>query len=120
MVVVADGAFASVPLLSEWTMRRRCIICVTRLRLDARLFRPAPPRKPGATGRPRLIGTRLPSLQQVLVNRHTQWQQLLVDDWYGQGQRLIELTPALPCGIAPVSRRCRFVGCWCEIPGAGS
>jgi DDE superfamily endonuclease len=92
IVVVADGAFASVPLLSEWTVRRRPIVCITRLRLDARLFRPAPPRKPGATGRPRLIGTRLPSLQQVLANRHTQWQRLSVNDWYGQGQRLIELT----------------------------
>src|SRR3954447_14094373 len=92
IVVVADGAFASVPLLSEWTVRRRPIVCTTRLRLDARLFRPAPPRKQGATGRPRLIGTRLPSLQQVLADRHTQWQRSLVSDWYGQGQCLIELT----------------------------
>src|SRR3954464_4750477 len=96
IVVVADGAFASVPLLSQWTVRRRPIICVTRLRLDARLFRPAPPRKPGATGRPRLIGTRLPSLQQVLANRHTQWQRLSVNDWYGQGQRLLQLTSGTP------------------------
>src|SRR4051812_35863814 len=81
IVVVADGAFASVPLLSQWTVRRRPIICVTRLRLDARLFRPAPPRKPGATGRPRLVGTRLPSPQQVLATGDTQWQRLLVSDW---------------------------------------
>jgi hypothetical protein len=63
LVVVADSAFASVQLLSEWASRRRPVVCVTRLRLDARLFRPAPPRKKGATGRPRLVGTRLPSLQ---------------------------------------------------------
>ena len=92
IVVVADGAFASVPLLSEWTIRRRPIVCVTRLRLDARLFRPAPPRKKGAMGRPRLVGTRLPSLQQVLANRHTKWQRIFVPDWYGQGRRLVELT----------------------------
>jgi hypothetical protein len=103
IVVVADGAFASVPLLSAWTARRRPIRCVTRLRLDARLFRPAPPRKLGATGRPRLVGTRLPSPQQVLANRHTQRQRLLVSDWYGQGQRLIELTSGT--AVWPATRR---------------
>jgi hypothetical protein len=92
LVVVADGAFASLHLLSQWAARRKPVVCITRLRLDARLFRPAPPRKKGATGRPRLVGTRLPSLQQVLADRRTIWQRLLVDDWYGQGQRLIELT----------------------------
>jgi hypothetical protein len=91
LVVVADGAFASLQLLSQWAARRRPIVCVTRLRLDARLFRPAPPRKKGAMGRPRLVGTRLPSLHQVLTDRHTLWQRLLVHDWYGQGQRLVEL-----------------------------
>src|SRR4030095_151804 len=45
LVVVADGAFASLQLLSQWATRRRPIVCVTRLRLDARLFRTAPPRK---------------------------------------------------------------------------
>lgn len=54
LVVVADGAFASLQLLSHWAARRRSITCVTRLRLDARLFRPAPQRKRGATGRSRL------------------------------------------------------------------
>jgi hypothetical protein len=92
IVVVVDGAFASLQLLSNWASRRRPIICITRLRLDARLFQPAPPRKKGAMGRPRLVGTRLPSLQQVLADRRTIWQQLLVENWYGQGQRLVELT----------------------------
>jgi len=48
LVVVADGAFAALELLTRWTRRTQRIICVTRLRLDARLFRPAPPRKKGA------------------------------------------------------------------------
>src|SRR5215210_6940513 len=34
--------------------------CITRLRLDARLFTPAPPRRPGTRGRPRVRGERLP------------------------------------------------------------
>src|SRR4030095_12271083 len=108
-VGVADGAFASLQLLSEWASRRRPIVCVTRLRLDARLFRPAPPRKRGALGRPRLVGSRLPSLQQVLDNRHTKWQRLFVNDWYGQGQRLIELASGTAVwyhtGLPPVPIR---------------
>jgi hypothetical protein len=109
LVVVGDGAFASLQLLSDWASRRRPVVCVTRLRLDARLFRPAPPRKKGAMGRPRLVGTRLPSLQQVLADRHTMWQRLSINDWYGQGQRVVELTSATAVwyhtGLPPVPIR---------------
>jgi hypothetical protein len=109
LVVVADGAFASLQLLSRWAKRRRPIVCVTRLRLDARLFRPAPPRKRGAMGRPRLVGTRLPSLQQILTQRRTVWQRLKVQNWYGEGQRLVEVTSATAVwyhtGLPPVPIR---------------
>src|SRR3982751_704847 len=109
LVVVTDGAFASLQLLSQWSARRRPIVCITRLRLDARLFRPAPPRKKGAMGRPRLVGTRLPSLQQVLANRRTKWQRIFVTDWYGQGRRLVELASGTAVwyhtGLPPVPIR---------------
>ena len=109
LVVVADGAFASLQLLSDWAARRWPVVCVTRLRLDARLFRPAPPRRKGAMGRPRLVGSRLPSLQQVLANRRTTWQRLIVADWYGQGQRVVELTSGTAIwyhtGLPPVPIR---------------
>ena len=109
LVVVADGAFASLQLLSRWAKRRRPIVCVTRLRLDARLFRPAPPRKRGAMGRPRLVGIRLPSLQQILTHRRTVWQRLKVQNWYGEGQRLVEVTSATAVwyhtGLPPVPIR---------------
>lgn len=109
LVVVTDGAFASLQLLSQWAARRRPIVCITRLRLDARLFRPAPPRKKGAMGRPRLVGTRLPSLHHVLANRRTKWQRLFVNDWYGQGRRLVELTSGTAVwyhtGLPPVPIR---------------
>src|SRR5205807_8372447 len=82
LVVVADGAFAALELLTRWTRRTQRIICVTRLRLDARLFRPARPRKKGAKGRPRLVGARLPSLQQILANPKTVWQRLPILHWY--------------------------------------
>jgi hypothetical protein len=57
LVVVADSSFAAIDLLAALAPR---MTCVTRLRLDARLFTPAPPRRPGTNGRPRLKGERLP------------------------------------------------------------
>lgn len=90
LVVVADGAFAALDLLAR--LAARPITCVTRLRLDARLFCPAPPRQRGARGRPRLVGKRLPSLSQVLAHRGTVWQRLTLHHWYSEGQREVEIT----------------------------
>jgi len=42
---------------------------VTRLRLDAALYEPAPERRPKQTGRPRKKGRRLPTLPQVAHDR---------------------------------------------------
>jgi len=109
LVVVADGAFASLQLLSDWATRRRPITCITRLRLDARLFRPAPPRKKGATGRPRVIGTRLPSLLQILTDGDTVWQAANVRNWYGHAQCPVEITSGTAVwyhtGLPPVPIR---------------
>ena len=41
-------------------------------------------------GRPRVVGQRLPSLEQVLQNTETVWQNLTLD-WYGQGKRTLEI-----------------------------
>lgn len=90
LVLVADGGFASLALLKS--LSSRSVICVTRMRLDARLFNPAPPRKKGAKGRPRLVGTRLPSLLQVITNPNTVWQRLKFLNWYRETNRLIEIT----------------------------
>lgn len=90
LVLVADGGFASLALLKS--LSSRSVICVTRMRLDARLFNPAPPRKKGAKGRPRLVGTRLPSLLQVVTNPNTVWPRLKFLNWYRETNRLIEIT----------------------------
>ncbi len=90
LVLVADGGFASLALLNS--LARRSVICVIRMRLDARLFNPAPPRKKGAKGRPRLVGTRLPSLQQVLTNPKTVWQRLKFTHWDRETNRKVEIT----------------------------
>jgi hypothetical protein len=47
------------------------------------------PRQPRQMGRPRLVGHRLPQLDQMLFDPHTIWQRTWVK-WYGQGKRQIE------------------------------
>ena len=89
LIVVADSSFAALDLLAALAPR---MTCVTRLRLDARLCTPAPPRRPGTNGRPRLKGERLPLLSAVLTDPATAWQRVTVVGWYGEGARAIDLT----------------------------
>ncbi len=60
VIAVADSSFSAIELLRD-AGRHLCLI--SRLRLDAALYEPAPPRKPGTTGRPPVKGKRLPSLK---------------------------------------------------------
>jgi hypothetical protein len=64
---------------------------ITRLRLDAALYEAAPPRQPGTMGRPRKQGARLPTLAQVLANPTTEWRRVHISEWYGQGERELEI-----------------------------
>jgi DDE superfamily endonuclease len=94
LVVVTDSSFAVITLL--WHVRQlpNPICCITRLRLDAALYEPAPPRKPRQNGRPRLKGKRLPTLAQVLANAATRWRTVTVRGWYGEVERVVELVSA--------------------------
>jgi hypothetical protein len=107
LVLVADGGFAALELLK--CLSSRSVICVTRMRLDARLFNAAPPRKKGAKGRPRLVGTRLPSLQQVLTDPNTAWQRLKFLHWYRETNRKVEVASGNAVwyhgGLPPLSIR---------------
>src|SRR5947209_3658214 len=89
LIVVADSAFSAL----EWlhVLVRRGITVITRLRLDAALYEPAPFRPPGTNGRPRKKGKRLPTLRHILEQKTTTWQRLTVPGWYGEGDRLIEV-----------------------------
>lgn len=88
VVMVGDNSFSAIELLKA-LRTRLCVI--TRLRLDARLFDPPPPRQPHRCGRPATIGPRQPSLVQRLNDPTTKWRALEVSGWYGQGTRLIEI-----------------------------
>ena len=89
LILVADSGFAALELLAA--LLRQQITCVTRLRLDAALYEPAPPRRPGAIGRPRTKGARLPTLAAVLADKTTRWRRVAVPGWYGEGERVVEI-----------------------------
>ena len=92
IVLVGDSGFAALELLAALTRHR--ITGVTRLRLDAALYDPAPPRLPGTNGRPRTKGARRPNLAEVLVRTDTCWQRMVVPRWYGGGERHVEICSA--------------------------
>jgi DDE superfamily endonuclease len=89
MVPVSDSGFAALDRLAA--LARRGVVCITRLRLDAALYEPAPPRLPGTVGRPRSKGNRLPTLAAVLVDPATPWPRVTVPGWHGEGERVGEI-----------------------------
>lgn len=88
LIVVCDSSFAAIELLSAVGEH---VTIVTRLRLDAALYEPAPLRKPGQMGRPPKKGKRLPTLAEVLAHEKTHWSRLVVSQWYGKGPYEIDV-----------------------------
>ena len=64
--LVGDGGYAVLDLLHCCQSLREPVTLITRLRLDAALYEPAPPRQPGQNGRPPLKGQRLPALKSLV------------------------------------------------------
>ena len=88
VVAVADSSFSVIELLR---VVGRCLCMVTRLRLDAGLYEPAPARKPGTKGRPRVKGARLPSLAERIGDPTTPWRRVTIAGWYGGGERRLDV-----------------------------
>jgi hypothetical protein len=91
VVAVADGGYASLKLLDRCRRLKKPIAFITRLRLDAALYEPTPPRKPGQRGSPRLKGSHLPNLSVVADDPKTAWIPITVTSWYGEGERGVEV-----------------------------
>jgi hypothetical protein len=91
VIVLGDSSFSAIDLLAAV---RHQVCVITRLRLDAALYEPAPARRPGQNGRPRKKGAKLPTLQAVLNDPTTRWQSVTVREWYGEGEREVEVTSA--------------------------
>lgn len=90
LVLLGDSTYAVLELLHFCQALPHPVTFVTRLRLDAALYAPAPPRLPGQRGRPRRKGARLPNLQQRLQCPDTSWTRVIVP-WYDGAQRRLEI-----------------------------
>jgi hypothetical protein len=98
LIFVADNAYSAIELL-QWCARTRKRLggrgpaLITRLRMDANLFKPAPARNPQQNGRRRVKGKKLPKLSKVLKYKRTKWEKLTLA-WYGSpgfSERIVEV-----------------------------
>jgi hypothetical protein len=90
LVVAVDSSYAAIELLSACASLPQPVTVVTRLRLDAALYDPAPPREKGKKGAPRKKGARQPNLAERLGDSTTVWETTTVR-WYGGVVRPVEL-----------------------------
>ncbi len=90
LVVVADSTYAAIELLAAGTNLAQPVTMITRLRLDAALYDPAPPRLPGKRGGPRKKGDRQPTLASRVADATTRWEATTVR-WYGRKTRGVKL-----------------------------
>ncbi len=108
LVVVADSTYAALALLAAVARLPQPVMLVTRLRLDAALYDPAPVRVPGKPGRPRLKGARQATLAHRLADTTMPWTAVTVP-WYGGGSVGLELASATAIwyhgGLPPVAIR---------------
>lgn len=88
LVFVGDSSYAALDLLSAVGTQ---VTVVSKLRLDAALYRKARVRRKHQIGRPRKKGKRLPTLQAVIENPKTKWKSVTISNWYGQLNRKIEI-----------------------------
>jgi len=88
LVLVGDSSFAALDLLNAV---REKVTLVSKLRLDAALYRKAKARRQGQMGRTRKKGTRLPTLSAVIENPKTKWKRLRIKNWYGERNRVVEI-----------------------------
>jgi hypothetical protein len=91
LVIVGDNSYAALDLLAACQTLADPVTMVTRLRMDAALYEPAPPY--AGMGRPRRKGVRLPTPQAYLDDPDTQWTMVEVR-WYDGQVHEMELASA--------------------------
>lgn len=90
LVVTADSSYAALELLAASQGLAEPVTIVTRLRLDAALYDPAPLRPPGKRGAPRKKGARQPNLAARVNDPTTVWTEHTIA-WYGRTTRKVRL-----------------------------
>jgi DDE superfamily endonuclease len=88
IVIVGDNTYAALDLLAACQGVPQPVTMITRLRLDAALYEPAPPY--AGMGRPRKKGKRLPTPQHYLASPDTSWTSVEMA-WYDGQRRLMEI-----------------------------
>jgi hypothetical protein len=83
IIIVTDSSFSAIELIAAV---RQHVCFITRLRLDANLFAPAPRRHSRTLGRPPKKGRKLPKLTTILSAPTTIWTTIVMPEWYG-GER---------------------------------
>jgi len=93
-IVVADGSYAIMELLSRTSLLQTWIV---RFRMDAALFDLATvyPEGERPVGRPAIKGKRQASLAQRLIDENTVWQEVLFSEWYGAQNKKMLLTSGI-------------------------
>jgi len=91
LVMVGDNSYAALDLLAACQTLAEPVTMVTRLRMDAALYEPAPPY--AGIGRPPRKGARLPTPQAYLEASATAWTTVEVR-WYDGQIREMELASA--------------------------
>jgi hypothetical protein len=88
LIFVGDSTYAALDFLHDCQTLLKPVTVITRLRLDAALYTPAPP-YPGQ-GRPRKKGKRLPTPQQVIDHPKTAWTRVTLP-WYNHQPRALDI-----------------------------
>jgi len=88
LVFVGDSTYAALDLLSDCQRLSKPVTFITRLRMDAALYEPAPAYS--GKGRPRKKGNRLPTPQQYLEAKDTMWFTTELA-WYDGQKREMEI-----------------------------
>ena len=111
LVLVGDSGYAVLDLLHCCQSLAQPVTLIARLRLDAALYAPAPPRQTGQNGRPPLKGRRLPALKALLDLPAVSWIRCrqpgttaLPARWNSRRKRR--------SGTARASRLCPCAGSW--------
>jgi hypothetical protein len=94
IVVVADSSYAVLKLLASAACLHAPVTIITRLRLDAALYDPAPPRAKGKRGAPAKKGPHQRKLSERLVDPKTEWSRMSIA-WYGRSTRTVELASGI-------------------------
>ncbi len=89
LIVVCDSSFAAIKFLDS--VRSHATV-ITRLRLDAALYKPVGPRRKGKPGPKAIKGEKIAKLDARLFDKKTSWSRVLVSQWYGQSDYLLDVT----------------------------